>query len=85
MILNASAERERHRPTRARTFVTVGRIALDGGNVERARQIVEHGVEQGLDALFLNAEPQTTARSHRQRALRISFLSIAVSGSVPSR
>src|SRR3546814_7996304 len=54
----------------ARLFRSVGRHALDRRNVERARQIIDNGVEQRLDALVLDG--RTAQHGHEgevERAL----------------
>ena len=38
-------------------LVVAGTVALGGGHVERRREVVEHGVEHGLDALVLERGP----------------------------
>jgi hypothetical protein len=59
---------------------------VHGRHVERARQVVEDGVEQRLDALVLEGEPQKTGVSLRSSvALRIAALSLSIGISASSR
>ena len=68
-------ERRRRRTARGSSRLAVGLDAFDRRNVERARQIVDHRVEQRLDALVL----ERRAAQHRherevQRALADQLL-----------
>ena len=67
-------------------FVAVFIDALDGGHVNRRRQIIHDRVEQGCTPLFLNAEPHSTGKNAPvSTALRIMRFNVASSGSLPSR
>lgn len=60
--------------------------AFDRAAIDRRRQEVDDGVEQGLPPLFLKAEPQRTGwNARRCTAVRTSLRNVAASGSVPSR
>jgi hypothetical protein len=62
---------------RTRILLAIGQDALDGGNVERARQIIDHGVEQGLDALVLECRAaHDRDERHRKRTLADQLLEV---------
>jgi hypothetical protein len=65
MILNASRQRRIVGDGGACRLIGVDVDALDVGNVERRRQIVDHGVEQRLHALVL----ERRAAQHRHERL----------------
>lgn len=87
MILKASTEGLGVFRLASQFFARIHVDALDCAAVDRGRQIVDHRVEQRLNALVLEgraAELRDGTRSDGQH-LRTSDLSVATSGSWPSR